>query len=188
MNCYDFQDNISSYIEKELTLKEVKEFDNHLKACPACKEACEGVVSIIHALRDSQRVTLSDRFNTKLQSRLKKTSSKPSNRFGRYFEEGRIFGFEPRYAIASIAAVVLIIVLSIGLFPEKKGAPSGNPIPLSTQKQMREPAGVPEIDLQNAPSPKYVADDSKDDSTDANSEVNKSTPSFKGKIKLVKDQ
>lgn len=188
MNCYEFRDYISGYIEKELSLSDVKKFDHHFRLCPACKDAYKGVVSVINALRDLDRVALSDSFNAILQSRLKRISSKPARRISRYFEDGRILGFEPRYAVASIAAVVLIIVLSVGLFPEKKGTSTVNPIPLSTQQQVREPAGVSEMDIPSTPSPTYLADDSKDDSTDSKSDVHKSTPSYKGKIKLVKDR
>ena len=191
MNCYEFQDYISSYIEKKLTLSTIKQFEHHLENCSACSDAYKGVVSVIAALRNSDRVTLTERFNSRLQSRLRKLTSRPTDRFSGYFEGGRIFGFEPKYAVASVVATVLIIFFSIGLFPDKKDVSSSKSIPLSTQQVVKEPAGIPAIDMPNQPTSTYVAEESNDlidDSTDTESDTPKSIPNVNRKIKLVKDR
>jgi len=189
MNCYEYQDYISSYIEKELTLSKVKQFDRHRKNCPACRDAYEGVISVMDALRSSRRATLTDRFNSRLQSRLRKVASKPTNRFNRYFEGGRIFGFEPKYAVASVVAMVVIVVLSINLIPDREGGSTINPVPLSTQQPVKEPVGIPKMDLPTTPAPTtFVADESKDDSTDSKSDIQRPKPSINRKIRLVKDR
>ena len=178
MNCYEFQDTISSYIEKELNLSEVEQFDRHLESCSECRDAYKGVASVIGALRISNRFSLPDSFDKRLKSRLERIGSKSTGRFSRYFEEGRILGFQPKYALASAAVVVVLVFLFVGLFPEGDGVPSHSPVPLSTQQQVPS-TGAP---------PAQLAIDSNNDSTEADTEVQKSKPAFEGRIKLVKDR
>ena len=183
MNCYEFQDKVSAYIEKELTLSDVNRFESHIDFCKTCSAVLTGVRSSVAAVRASERVAVSDDFNDRLLKMLRHEKAKPVNRSigsGRKF-----FGYEPRYAFASMAAVVLIVVLSIGILPE-----GGKivPVQLSTQQGFIESApkkinsGVP---LQTP----LVAEDSEEDSLETPRESRKVSPGeFGGKIKLVKDQ
>ncbi|MEE9166293.1 MAG: zf-HC2 domain-containing protein [Candidatus Neomarinimicrobiota bacterium] len=187
MNCYEFQDYISSYIEKELSLLHIKRFDRHLETCPSCENAYEGVLSVFQSLRESERVAVSSGFNARLSSRLEKSVNRPTRRYSRYYQGGRILGFEPRYALASVAALVLIIVLSVGLLPEKEGVPSGNPIPLSTRRDVTTSSDRTELKTPASFQGEF-AGDSKDDSTDAPQDVPGPTQNFDDRIRLVKDR
>jgi len=185
MDCYQFQDKVSAYIEKELTLSDVNRFDTHLDSCKSCSEILVGVRSAFAALRASERVVVSDGFNNRLLNKLKVEKAKPVSRIGRIGRGGNIFGYEPRYAFASLAAMALIIVLSVGILPEGEGS---IPVQLSTQQGFTEPApkqinsGVP---LQ----PTILAEDSEEDSLETPHESRKVTPrDFGGKIQLVKDK
>lgn len=189
MNCYEFQDIISSYIDREFPLAKVKQFDRHYENCPACHDVYERTVSVVNALANSDRIGVSRGFNKRLQARIGRISSRRPNRFGRYFSQGRILGFEPKYAVASVVAVVLIVVLSVGLFPEREGVASVTPIPLSTRQEVPDPAAVPgERNQPLESSTPYLADETKDDSTEAGQKVTKSVRDYQGKIKLVKDR
>ncbi len=185
MDCYEFQDKVSAYIEKELTLSDVNRFDSHIESCGNCSAVITGVRSAVAAVRASDRVAVSDGFNNRLLDRLKYEKTKPVSRIGRVGRGGDFFGYEPRYAFASLAAVALIVVLSVGILPE-----GGEPVPvqLSTQQGFAEPtpkqinSGVP---LQ----PSLAADESEEDSLDTPRDARKVSPrDFGGKIQLVKDK
>ncbi|MFQ6673891.1 MAG: anti-sigma factor family protein [Fidelibacterota bacterium] len=189
MNCYEFRDQISAYIEKELSFPGVKQFDRHLETCDTCRDEYEGVVSVIQALQGSERFRLSDSFNAKLRSRLEGATGNPAQRFGRYFQAGRILGFEPRYAVLSAAALMAIIVLSVGLFRGGEGTPARHSIPLSTEQQLGRSALKTEAGLPGVSDAPLLSDESRDDSSEADLDVGRSNrPAFEGKIKLVKDQ
>ena len=185
MDCYQFQDKVSAYIEKELTLSDVNRFDTHLNSCKSCSEDLAAVSTAVAALRVSERVVVSDCFNNRLLNRLKVEKVKPVSRIGRIGRGGNIFGYEPRYAFASLAAVTLIIVLTVGILPE---GGETMPVQLSTQQGFIQPApkkinsGVP---LQ----PSILDEYSEEDSLETPGESRKVTPrDFGGKIQLVKDK
>ncbi len=71
MDCYEFQDKVSAYIEKELTLSDVNRFDSHIESCGNCSAVITGVRSAVAAVRASDRVAVSDGFNNRLLDRLK---------------------------------------------------------------------------------------------------------------------
>ncbi|MBH31985.1 MAG: hypothetical protein CMG71_08420 [Candidatus Marinimicrobia bacterium] len=185
MDCYEFQDKVSVYIEKELTLSDVNRFDTHLDSCKGCSAVLAGVRSAVAAVRVSERFAVSSGFNNRLFNRLKVEKVKPVSRIGRMGHGRNIFGYQPRYAFASLAAVALIIVLTVGILP--KGGET-MPVQLSTQQGFADPApkqinsGVP---LQ----PSILAEDSEEDSLETPGESRRVKPGdFGGKIQLVKDK
>ena len=110
MDCYEFQDKVSAYIEKELTLSDINRFDQHLESCRICAVAYNGVKSAVRAIRGSGRVAVSSGFNDRLLGRLQREKAKPVSKISRLGRgRSRIFGYEPRYAFASLAAVALIV-------------------------------------------------------------------------------
>lgn len=188
MNCYEFQDFISSYIEKELGLAEIGLFDRHLKSCSQCEDTYRRVESAVSVLRNSERILVSAEFNSALRAKIRAISSQQTAWHKRYFQHGRILGFEPRYAFASVAAMAVIVVLSLSLVPESEHSIVPNPVALSTQQNMT--GGV----VSPLPSPleseleALLADEDGKDSieTEINGKIVR--PLLGGKIKLVKDQ
>ncbi|MFQ6675380.1 MAG: anti-sigma factor family protein [Fidelibacterota bacterium] len=188
MNCYQIRDQISDYIEKELTLPQVRQFETHLAACSSCQDAYEGVVSVIRSLRESEKVALSDRFDERLKARLTKVAASPVRRPNRFIRGGTIWGFEPKYAVMSVAALVAIIVLSVSLFPGGETSSLPGPVPLSTRQSLSHPAPGSEPNASSSSVPVRLAGDSRNDTTETERAKDGSRPSYEDRIQLVKDQ
>ena len=188
MDCYEFQDKISAYIEKELTLSDINRFDQHLESCRICAVAYNGVKSAVRAIRGSERVAVSSGFNDRLLGRLQREKAKPVRKISRLGRGRRMFGYEPRHAFASLAAVTLIIVLTIGIFPDGGGKINPNPLPLSTQQNVND-AFQPAMRSGTPATPTLVSDELEEDSLATQQDKMSKTPQdFSGKIQLVKDK
>lgn len=189
MNCYEFQDSISSYIEKELGLAEIGRFDQHLKSCSQCEDTYRGVASAVRVLRNSERVIASSEFNSALRARIRAVPAQRPAWQKRYLQHGRILGFEPRYALASVGAMAVIVVLSLSLIPESENSLIPSPVPLSTQQNVSGGNVLPAV-----PSPldsefeAVLADEDGKDSIETEVNGQSTKPVLGGKIKLVKDQ
>ncbi|MFQ6617009.1 MAG: anti-sigma factor family protein [Fidelibacterota bacterium] len=188
MNCYQVRDQISSYIEKELTLPQVTQFETHLSACPSCRDTYEGVVSVVQTLRGSEKVTPSDRFDARLKARLDRVADRPVRRPSRIVHGGTVLGFEPKYAVMSVAALVAIIVLSVSLFPGGKSPTLQGPAPLSTRQSLSSPGPSSRPNPSRSSPDVRLAGDSREDTTGAEREPGGDKPSYEGQIQLVKDQ
>lgn len=188
MNCYQVRDQISSYIEKELTLPQIKQFETHLAACSDCRDTYDGVVSVIHTLRDADTVTASERFDSRLKSRLERLSDRPVGRPNRFIHRGTILGFEPRYAVMSLAAMVAIVILSVSLFPGGESGSMQGPVSLTTRQSLPNPSPGSGPDLSRSPVAPQMADDSREDTTGNDTDQNGAKPSYEDQIRLVKDR
>ena len=188
MDCYEFQDKVSAYIEKELTLSDVNRFDQHLESCRICAVAYNGVKSAVRAIRGSERVTVSSGFNDRLLERLQREKAKPVSKISSLGRGRRIFGYEPRYAFVSLAAMALIVVLTIGILPDGGDNIYLNPLPLSTQQNVND-ALQPLMRSGKAAAPTLVSDELERDSLATSKDKTLKTPQdFSGKIQLVKNK
>ena len=188
MDCYEFQDKVSAYIEKELTLSDVNRFDQHLESCRICAVTYNGVKSAVRAIRGSERVAVSSGFNDRLLGRLQREKAKPVSKISRLGRGRRIFGYEPRYAFVSLGAVALIVVLTIGMLPDGGGVVNPNPLPLSTQQNMND-AFQPAMRSGTSAAPTLASDRLEEDSlATPKDKALKTPPDFSGKIQLVKNK
>lgn len=133
MNCYEFQDKVSAYIEKELTLSDVNRFENHISSCKVCDSTFSSVRLAIANLKRTKRVRVSKGFNDRLLQRLKNEKLNSINRIQHIGSGKNFFGYQPKYAFASILLVGLIIFLSYEIFPDVQ---TREPIQLSTQRDL----------------------------------------------------
>ena len=188
MDCYEFQDKVSAYIEKELTLSDVNRFDQHLESCRICAIAYNGVKSAVLAIRGSGRVAVSSGFNNRLLGRLQREQAKPVSKISGLGRGRRIFGYEPRYAFVSLAAVALIVVLTIGILPDGGGKINPNPLPLSTQQNVND-TFQPAMRSGTPASQTLVSDELEEDSLATPKDKTLNAPQdFSGKIQLVKNK
>tara|TARA_B100001750_G_scaffold220814_1_gene208835 strand:+ start:70 stop:645 length:576 start_codon:yes stop_codon:yes gene_type:complete len=188
MNCYEFQDKVSAYIEKELTLSDVNRFENHISSCKVCESTYSSVCLAIANLKRTKRVKVSKGFNDRLLQRLKNEKSNPINRIQHISGRKNFFGYQPKYAFASILLVGLIIFLSFEIFPEVQ---TREPIQLSTQRDLNGSFQAPNnyrADNQANLSVENSEEDSLEVPELTKENSAKSNPrDFPRKIKLVND-
>ena len=188
MNCYEFQDKVSAYIEKELTLSDVNRFENHISSCKVCDSTFSSVRLAIANLQRTKRVRVSKGFNDRLLQRLKNEKLNSINRIQHIGSGKNFFGYQPKYAFASILLVGLIIFLSYEVFPDVQ---TREPIQLSTQRDLNGSLQAPNnfrtqnqanLSVENSEEDSLqIPELTKENSTKSNSR------DFPRKIKLVND-
>lgn len=188
MDCYEFQDKVSAYIEKELTLSDVNRFENHISLCTVCELTYLSVCRAIANLKRTKRVKVTKGFNDRLLQRLKNEKSNPINRIQHISGGKNFFGYQPKYAFASILLVGLIVFLSFEIFPEVQ---TREPIQLSTQRDLNGSFQAPNnyrTDSQANLSVENSEEDSLEVPELTKENSAKSNPrDFPRKIKLVND-
>ena len=188
MNCYEFQDKVSAYIEKELTLSDVNRFENHISSCKVCDSTFSSVRLAIANLKRTKRVRVSKGFNDRLLQRLKNEKLNSINRIQHIGSGKNFFGYQPKYAFASILLVGLIIFLSYEIFPDVQ---TREPIQLSTQRDLNGSLQAPN-NFRTQNQANLSVENSEEDSlqipelTKENSAKSNSRD-FPRKIKLVND-
>ena len=188
MNCYEFQDKVSAYIEKELTLSDVNRFENHISSCKVCDSTFSSVRLAIANLQRTKRVRVSKGFNDRLLQRLKNEKLNSINRIQHIGSGKNFFGYQPKYAFASILLVGLIIFLSYEVFPDVQ---TREPIQLSTQRDLNGSLQAPN-NFRTQNQANLSVENSEEDSleipelTEENSAKSNSRD-FPRKIKLVND-
>ena len=188
MNCYEFQDKVSAYIEKELTLSDVNRFENHISSCKVCDSTFSSVRLAIANLQRTKRVRVSKGFNDRLLQRLKNEKLNSINRIQHIGSGKNFFGYQPKYAFASILLVGLIIFLSYEVFPDVQ---TREPIQLSTQRDLNGSLQAPN-NFRTQNQANLSVENSEEDSleipelTKENSAKSNSRD-FPRKIKLVND-
>ena len=91
MNRYEFENLISDYLDGSMPFKKRLEFEDYIKNNPDAESLVEDVKNTIANMNNLHRVKVTDDFNEKLLSRVKKEglANIPNN---------TILGFTPFYA------------------------------------------------------------------------------------------
>ena len=71
MNCYDFELNISAYIEGELKQTVRGDFSQHKNTCKKCEEKLMAIAKLMENLPNLMRVRTSNQFDQKLQIKIR---------------------------------------------------------------------------------------------------------------------
>ena len=106
MNRYEFENLISDYLDGSMPFKKRIEFEDYIKNDPGAESLVGDIKNTIIDMNNFQRVKVSDDFNEKLLSRVKKEglASDPNN---------TILGFTPFYAsILCCLCVAFFVVVS----------------------------------------------------------------------------
>ncbi len=77
MNCHDYQENLTAYLQNELPLKEVMELHAHLGICETCAREERELRQTLNLFDKYHPVALPENFNQQLSLRLK--NIKPIN-------------------------------------------------------------------------------------------------------------
>lgn len=104
MNCNEFIENISSYIDGEMTEIEKKEFELHILSCHNCRQEYEDMIKILKIVKKQEQAELPDNYRLELRRKLKEAAK----------EEKKINW----RAISSIAAGLIILIISISMFSD----------------------------------------------------------------------
>ncbi|NQU66788.1 MAG: zf-HC2 domain-containing protein [Candidatus Marinimicrobia bacterium] len=117
MNCYNFEENISVFIESDLSLKLRKEFIQHRETCPGCEDKLNGIVSIINSFKQIESVATSTDFVKNLHQRIDKYNSRKEPLFTRLLNF-QPFGLKPVAALGFVTAFTLLTISSFLLFQD----------------------------------------------------------------------
>ncbi len=104
MDCKDFDQYSSAYLDKNLTEEEKQAFEKHIGQCPFCEMKYENLKTIISSINETDEVPLPKNFNLELNKKLKAKDLSKKKKF--------VFKWK---SIASIAAVFLLVFISSSL-------------------------------------------------------------------------
>lgn len=150
MNCYKFEENISAFIDGELTQSLRIEFTHHKEQCENCNGQLNDIVSLLTDLKGLGNITTSEDFVGNLQDRIDKHNNKKENYIQR-LAKVRPFGFRPVAAIGVAAAICVLTISSFLLFQDEtipefdttKYSQNGSALPNSSPGEISEPIGNP---------------------------------------------
>lgn len=116
MNCYEFETNISAYIDGDLNQANWKGFTDHKKNCQNCCEKFDDITQQINFMHRIKPVSTSEDFLQNLHKKIDQHQSKKS--FITKFLEFKPFGMNPMPALGFSAAIALLVVSSFMVFNE----------------------------------------------------------------------
>ena len=108
MNCYEFELNLSNFIEGELKQKEIINFRTHQKGCVRCSEKLESMVEMLLNLGNFKTINISNNFTRKLHHKI---SALGNEKFAKPWNLSKIlfFGLEPKHAISFSFSIILVV-------------------------------------------------------------------------------
>ena len=111
MNRYQFEDLISSYIDNEITLKNIKEFERYMKDNPDSEKLVSAIKGNNVKLNQIPRLKVKSSFNETLKSKIDDLNSNP--RLGK--DRNLIFGFSPLNASLLSGLFIAFIIIAFQL-------------------------------------------------------------------------
>ena len=144
MNCYDFELNISAYIEGELKQADRREFSTHKETCSNCTEKLGNIAQLIRKLPELTPKTTSSQFIHNLHEKIREIDNRGPSIWQRLVQL-KPLGFDPVPAVGFALAMVMIIGASY-LLLNQDGLPDVDFKKLSTQsRQQASPQFKPSV-------------------------------------------
>ena len=172
MNRYEFENLISDYLEGELSFSKRKEFESYLEENEDAKLLLIKVKNTLNDMKNAEKISTSDNFNSKLLSKIKdKVPLMPNYR-------SNFFGLSPLYASIFSSLCLVVIFISYSLI-----------VPRPISNSNLEYSLVPIDKSQKVAQSRIVknntsfTEDDKSDSLDVNTKEYK--PNKNNKIKFV---
>lgn len=133
-NCSEIRENISVYIDSELSIEDRLAFEEHLASCPDCRQECDEIMQIVGLCKDMQEVELPDNFRDELHRKLIDAAGK-SNVKSNILQRSKYIKI-----ISSIAAGFVLIflfssVFKLGFSPNMKSTGSANIAPVQAEQK-----------------------------------------------------
>lgn len=112
MNCQDFEELLSSYIDHELNQAETRLVEDHLAVCPGCSVRLERLQAAAAEVGMLKPAVMTDRAAAKLLSAVTGAMGQPQPVIGLHERLGRVFTRPAwRYAVSSFAALAIAAVV-----------------------------------------------------------------------------
>ena len=111
MKCYDFELNISAYIEGELKKDFRNSFNEHRRTCASCQEKLADITQCMKEMPKIKSIVVSDNFIDILNKKIKEINNKGPS-FLEKIMHFRPFGLEPIPALGFSFALVMVISAS----------------------------------------------------------------------------
>lgn len=196
MNCYQFKNSISNFIDEEISFKNRQDFKQHLADCPKCQKMYESMQSTRQSLRNLPKISVSENFKFNLRNRILADRNAVIQRSQ---QKGFSLNRVPSFAYGFAAAIVAVAAGFFILQSQSGGnLPATPPV---VQQQMSQPRAsqpqkiTPATPVRTQPQAQYttvqdrpvVADTVSDDKTSREPSTDYKQ-SYEEKIKTVKDQ
>ena len=172
MNRYEFENLIPDYLEGELSFSKRKEFESYLEENEDAKLLFIRVKSTLNDMKNAEKISTSDNFNSKLLSKIKDKALLMPN------DKSNIFGLSPLYASIFSSLCLVVIFISYSLIVPKPISNSNleySLVPIDKSQKVAQSRI-----LKNNTS---LSDSDKSDSLDVNTKEYK--PNKNNKIKFV---
>ena len=135
MKCYDFELNISAYIEGELKQVVRQSFNEHKEHCILCNEKLVDISKLMDKMPKLTPLVTSPQFIHNLNEKIQEIDNRGPSIWERLMQF-RPLGFEPAPALGFSLAVVMVISASY-LLINRDGLPEINMEKLSTQSRQQ---------------------------------------------------
>ena len=112
MNCYEFENLISEYIDGELKMGLRKGFMTHKSDCILCTEKLDNIISMLKEMPNMDKMKTSGDFLNKLNVKIESYENRSMLKLNQFF------GFDYVSAIGLAAAIVLVVGASYLLVTE----------------------------------------------------------------------
>ena len=157
MKCYDFELNISAYIEGELKQVVRQSFTEHKESCSLCKEKLTDISQLMGNMRRLTPFVTSPQFTHNLNEKIQKIDNRGPS-IWEYLMKIKPMGFEPLPALGFSLAIVMVISASY-LLMNSDGLPNINMERLSAKSQKQIPV-EPSIIISPGTEPSIAESDS----------------------------
>ncbi len=146
MKCYDFELNISAYIEGELKQVVRQSFNEHKENCILCNEKLADISILMDKMPKLTPLVTSQQFIHNLNEKIREIDNRGPSIWER-ITQFKPLGFEPVSAFGFTLAMVMVISASY-LLIDRNGLPEINMEKLSTQSWQQTPKPSIVIPLQ----------------------------------------
>ena len=108
MNCYDFERNISAYLEGEIKQAVRSIFDKHKSDCNICNSKLLNISNIVKTLPNLSNLSTSEKFEENLKNKINDLDNRKQSLTSRFLNMN-LFGLEPLPAISFCIALIMIL-------------------------------------------------------------------------------
>jgi anti-sigma factor RsiW len=148
MNCYQFRNSISNFIDEDISFKKRQDFKQHLADCPNCRSMYESVLATRQSMRNFPRISVSENFNLNLRNRILADRNAVIQRSQqKSFSLNRI----PSFAYGFAAAICAVVAGFFILQSQSGESFQSTPPPVVQQRMAQPPVTQPSKNAPVAP-------------------------------------